>query len=86
MKTDLFNARVKLAIGEDAGVEVLLGSVAEVLVLLEDLLEEVTYAVELLISCIFVSVNFILHLGLPGGDGNATHDVKKRRTERKVPY
>lgn len=70
-----FHLRVQKAVDEDAGVEVLLGVDAQVLVLGHDTFVHVADEVEGLIGGIFVAVDFVAHDGLCGADGGeALHE------------
>lgn len=68
---------MKLAVQEDACIEVLLRRVAKILVFSEDLLEELPDVVEVFIRGVFVAVHLILHLGLGGRGRDAAHDVEE---------
>jgi hypothetical protein len=54
--------RVELAIDEHPTIQVLLSAVAKLLVLVEDLLVESNYVLELLVTGILVTVNLVLNL------------------------
>lgn len=70
MQQYLFNARVKLPVDEDTSIQVLLRAVAQVFVLLQHLFIEIVDEVELVILCIVVAIDLVLHFGLGCRDGN----------------
>lgn len=73
---------MKLPVDKDTSVQVPLCSVAEVFVFLEYLLKAVADLVELFIGSTIGSVNFVLHLCLRCGNGDAAHDVEEGGSER----
>jgi len=73
---------VELAVDEDAGVEVLLGVDAEILVLRHNALVHVADEVEGLISSVLVTVDLIAHHTLLGADRSESLHEEKVGTDR----
>ena len=71
--------RVKLTIDKHSGIQVLLGSVTEVLVLAEDSLEEGVNVFEVLIRGLFVPVDLVFHGTSSCRCRDAAHHVEKMR-------
>lgn len=79
MLSHLFNTRMKLPINEYPSIQVLLRAVAQVLVLFQHLLVEVVDEVELVVLCIVVAIDLVLHFGLCCRDGNQALDIEEDR-------
>lgn len=62
----LLHLGVHLSVDEDSGVEILLGVVAEVLVLGEDSLEHLVDGLEVLVAGVLVAVDFVFHGAVDG--------------------
>lgn len=75
----LFRTRVQLAIEEDAAIQILLGAIAKFLVLPHDVLEEVANVGKLVVGCVFVPVDLVLHGRLGRRDGHAALDEEEIR-------
>lgn len=78
----LLDARVQLTACEDARVEITLGAVAQVFVLAEDLLEHLVDVFEFIVCGVFVPIDFVFHLCLGGGEGDAALDVHEDGAKR----
>lgn len=72
---------MEFAVDKDTSVQVLLRRIAEIFVFFEDLLKAVTDLVEVFVGSSVGSVDFVLHLCLRCGNGDAAHDVKEGGSE-----
>ena len=71
---------MQLAVDKNSSLEVLLRSVAEILVFLENLFKELVDSLEILVVGVVVAEDVVLHQRLSRGHGNAAHHVEKVRS------
>ena len=75
---------MQLSVRENTSVEILLGCGAQVLIFCQDLLVESVDILELFVGGLVVSVDFVFHLTLQGGQRNASHDVEEHRAAKML--